>query len=332
MMKLTCHLQALANNMQSCQSYLRGVSGFLAKEESFLAPTLEFLRLNQSNGNLKDFCINYETSLDPYNATPSPLPSSMESTAAVFFTATFVWNDILCAAAEIRIPDAEAKYRLLLAEDAFSSVLREVTGCGAWALSNIMDITSLEISKRDQLSDGTLSVRDLVHRSCKIEAALEREMRKLPSHSSSPSDCSSESDDNQPSPDRAIRARVFGHAAIIYLNTVVSGALTCVPEIHQNICQILPSWEMLSAANNLKYLAWAYSTTASLALRSQRPVFQAIVANLPLLDAGTGILRGCRSGVEECWKEIDRHAPNTSSVPCDWREVYKKANLSFIFV
>ncbi|KAJ4163626.1 hypothetical protein LMH87_005343 [Akanthomyces muscarius] len=124
-------LEALANNMQSCQSYLRGVSGFLAKEESFLAPTLEFLRLNQPNGNLKDFCINYETSLDPYNATPSPLPSSMESTAAVFFTATFVWNDILCAAAEIRIPDAEAKYRLLLAEDAFSSVLREVTGCAS---------------------------------------------------------------------------------------------------------------------------------------------------------------------------------------------------------
>lgn len=322
--------------MQSCQSYLSGVSEYLAEERSFLGPTLDFLRHDESNG------LGNPTSEDPYvsqgalsgpkRAAPPPMSSSMEYTAAVFFTATFVWNDILCAAAETRIPNSETKYRNLLAEDAFSSVLREITGCDAWVLGIIMDVTVLEISKRSQVSDGVLSVRDLVHRACKIETAVEHEMGKLPNLTGSSSECSTESDCSQPLSDHAIRARVFGHAALIYLNTVVSGALTGVPEVNQNICQILPSWEMLSAATNFKHLAWAYSTTASLAAPSQRPVFREIMTNVSLLSAGAGILRDFRSGVEECWKEIDRHAPNTSNVPCDWREMHKKANLSFIFV
>ncbi|TQW08253.1 PRO1A C6 Zink-finger protein [Cordyceps javanica] len=335
-MKLRRDFQALGNNKQSCQFYLGGVSDFLVEQESVLGQVLDFLRLDQSNNfsgaALRERHVDSGAASCPSHVAASLSPSVMEQTAALFFIAAFVWNDILCAAAEGRTPALETFYRNLLAEDAFSSVLREITGCDAWVLRNIMEITALEIRKRTQLSNGTLSVRDLVHRACKIEAALQQEMEHLSNHDSNPSEHPNDADHSHTPSDHAIRARVFGHAALIYLNTVISGALTGVPEIHQNICQILSSWEMLSAATNFKYLAWAYCTTASLATRSQRPVFRDIMTNLSLLDAGSGIVQEFGGCVEECWKEIDKHAPTTSNVPCDWREVHKGAYLGFVFL
>ncbi|KAM3513504.1 hypothetical protein MY11210_002892 [Beauveria gryllotalpidicola] len=152
--------------MQSCQSYLRAVSQFVAEDESFLDQTLNFPDFHQSDcapgEKSTGFSVNIEPIVGSGHAPPSPLPSSMEQTAAVFFTATFVWHDILCAAAETRAPRLETKFRSFLTEEAFCSSLREITGCNPWILSSIMDITALETIKRKQLSHGAISMRDLV--------------------------------------------------------------------------------------------------------------------------------------------------------------------------
>ncbi|EQL03797.1 PRO1A C6 Zink-finger protein [Ophiocordyceps sinensis CO18] len=329
-------LEALGNNMRSCRLYLRRVAQFVTDQGHLLDSTLAFLAPDQHSPSAAAPSTGPAATSSPtpdlMHAAPTPYPSAMEHTAAVFFAATFVWNDVLCSAAEKKMPNTANGYRKLLAEEAFSSALKDITGCEAWVLSTVMDITALEISKRNQSAQGNLSVRDLVHRAGKIEGALEQEIARLPSDISPATQHPCGAHGSKSFSRHVIRTRIFGHAALIYLNTVVSGALTGVPEIHQSIVRILPSWETLSTATSPKYLAWAYSTSASLATGSQRHVFRQVMANMSLLDAGAGILREFQHGVEECWKETDKHRSSPANVPCDWREIHKRSNLNFLFV
>ncbi|KAG8426990.1 hypothetical protein J3459_007614 [Metarhizium acridum] len=88
-----------------------------------------------------------------------------------------------------------------------------------------------------------------------------------------------------------IQTLIHGHAILIFLNTVVSGALTGVPEIHQSINRAMQAWDMLPATANPRYLAWAYSTSAGLATGSRRDVFRNVVARMSHLDVDTESLQ-----------------------------------------
>jgi hypothetical protein len=254
----------------------------------------------------------------------------MELKAAVFFASVFVWNDILCSAVGKKIPCAAEIHRKFLADDQFSSAFRNITGCETWIMMAIMDVTSLEIKKTEQVAQGNLSIRELVSQANKIEGTVEREMVRLSNGIGSQHSQGEPSDKN--SPHYLIQSFIFAHAVLIYLNTVVSGALTRVPEIHQSINRAIPLWEMLPSTMDPNYLAWAYSTSASLATGSQREVFRNVVAQMSHLDVGVGSLREFSHGVEESWKETDKHGSDHNNIPCDWREIHKRANLNILFV
>ncbi|KAG8427040.1 hypothetical protein J3459_007587 [Metarhizium acridum] len=128
-----------------------------------------------------------------------------------------------------------------------------------------------------------------------------------------------------------IQTLIHGHAILIFLNTVVSGALTGVPEIHQSINRAMQAWDMLPATANPRYLAWAYSTSAGLATGSRRDVFRNVVARMSHLDVDTSLCK-FNHGAEECWKETDKYGSNHCNVTCDWRDIHKRANLNILFV
>ncbi|KAJ3496315.1 hypothetical protein NLG97_g2747 [Lecanicillium saksenae] len=318
--------------MQSYRQYLRDLPQFLAEEEQATEDASQCSHLETGQPPIAPAPNETPSSRTTMLAWHSVFPSKMEQSAANFFTAMFAWNEVLSSAAQAKIPEPQTKLRTFFADSSFSSVLKNITGCDAWILGSIMDVTALEVSKRHQLSNGSLSVRGLVSQASKIEAALELQMKKLSRYGINSQDPYDEFDHDHLPPEQSVRPRILGHAIIIYLNTVVSGALSGVPEIHQSICEVLPLWEKLSATPDCKYLTWAYSTTASLAAGSQRPAFKKFITNTLLLSTGASTLRYFRASVEECWKEIDRHAPNASNVPCDWRDMHMRENMSFIFL
>lgn len=92
-------------------------------DATLLDRTLNFPHLRQPacapGEESAEFGVNIELFFGSRHASPSPLPSSMKQTAATFFTANFVWNDIICAAAESRKPSVETRVCSFLTQETF---------------------------------------------------------------------------------------------------------------------------------------------------------------------------------------------------------------------
>jgi hypothetical protein len=254
----------------------------------------------------------------------------MDIDAETFFSAKFIWNDILCSAVEKKMPASADLYRKLLADEAFSTAFKDTIGCETWIMTAILDITSLEIKKSEQTSQGSLSIHGLVSQANRVECVVDREMIRLSSLSQRPRPQVARNDETVPHD--ITQSIVYGHAVLIFLNTVVSGALAGVPEIHQSIARAISSWEMIPPMMNPKHLSWAYSTSASLATGSQREVFRNVVARMSGLNVDLHGLREFHHGVEQCWEETDRSNTTCCNIPCDWRYVHKRLNLDILFV
>ncbi|KHN99591.1 PRO1A C6 Zink-finger protein [Metarhizium album ARSEF 1941] len=325
-------LEALGRNMQSCKWFLERVTKVIVEQ-----PCLFHVGLACDPGQTEKSTspAQYTTPAElplrpePTLSVPISQPSPMQLEAEVLFVSTFMWNDILCSAVEKKRPCAAGIHRRLLTDDGFASAFKAINGCEAWVMIAIMNVTLLEIQKSEQVARGNLSIRELVSQADTIEGAVDREMARI--SNMSPPDAP-EGPGGGTVPQDLIQTLVYGHAILIFLNTVVSGALTGVPEIHQSISRAMKAWGMLPATINPKYLAWAYSTSASLATGSQRDVFRNVAARTSHLDVDTGSLREFSHGVEECWKETDKHGSGHGGVACDWREVHKRANLNILFV
>ncbi|KAK5991847.1 ustiloxin B cluster transcription factor ustR [Cladobotryum mycophilum] len=324
-------LEALGKNMRSCQLYLDRVGQFIAAQGCFLEATLVSGR-RERRASTTQLTTSGALPLTPdaSPSTPDMQPSPMEHKAAVFFSVIFIWNDILCTTIARKVPCAADVYRKLLADEEFSLAFKHMTGCETWNMIAIIDATALEMKKRMQLTQGNLSIRELVSQADKIQAAVESEIERLSSIPSPPQSHTQSNDET--SLNHASQSIVFGHAVLIHLNTIVSGALSGVPEIHQSIDRAIPAWEMLLPTINPKYLAWAYCTSASLATGSHRDVFRRTVAELPMLEVGVSSLREFKHVVEECWKETDRRSSDHSNSPCDWKDVLQRSNLNILFV
>ncbi|KAH0596112.1 hypothetical protein MHUMG1_05973 [Metarhizium humberi] len=251
-------LEALGKNIRSCQSYFGRVTQVILEQGCLFHAGLAC-----HLGQPKEAPTHYTTpELSPWCAelalsAPIPQPSRMELEAEALFVSVFIWNDILCSAVEKKMACAAGMHRKLLTDDGFSSAFQAITGCEAWAMVAIMDITSLEIQKSEQEAQGNLSIRGLVSQADTIEGAVDREMARISNMMLPKSP--DEPQDKAVVPHDLIQTLIYGHAILIFLNTVVSGALTGVPEINQSIGRAMQAWDMLPATANPRYLAWAYA-------------------------------------------------------------------------
>lgn len=276
----------------------------------------------------------------------------MERKALAFFTARLIWNDVILSSTRRTVPKAEKVYRrLLLAEAAnkrdqdttrqlaTASTLGALIGCESAVLLALLDSSVLGAWRLGEEAAGSLSIRALVGRADKIEAAVESEIarlsRLLPTAegtSSSPSSSGVAStksvDTGRYHVDTVMHSLILAHAILTDLHQIVSGPRSSVPEIGDSISRAISSaWSLRRKQHNKadqleRILAWPFCVAASLAKGDQRNAFREIIAMWEKGDESTsgGDVQQLKSIIEQCWAF-------TSSSNCrDWKDVVQRSN------
>lgn len=288
----------------------------------------------------------------------------MEREALAFFTARLIWNDILLSSTRRTVPTAEKVYRRLLLADAkdlgpglpatgstaarplMAAVpFRELTGCESAVMLAHLDVCGLSAWRDREEAAGSLSIRALVARADKIEAAVEGEITRLSGLlsqlSSSKATISSSGGtakrirvESGKSGETAvvINSLIFAHAALTDLYQTLSGPRSNVPEIGESISRAIASaWSLRqvqcgNGAGLDKILAWPFCVTASLAQGQDRDVFQEILTmSEDLGESSSGIgVQQLKPIIEQCWA-------GSSSNYRDWKEVVRRSNQYGVF-
>lgn len=284
----------------------------------------------------------------------------MERKALAFFTTRLVWNDIILSSTRRTIPKAERVYRKLLLADVATNRGHEntinsttntfmaagfsfwdLTGCEGAVLLAMLDASVLGAWRLGEEAAGSLSIRALVGRADKIEAAVEGEITRLskllpPAESAS----SSSQSDRKTSPedfDTIIHSLIFAYAILTDLHQIVSGPRASVPEIGDSIGRAISSaWSLWQeqqpgkgdgGARLKRILAWPFCVAASLAKGDQRDVFRKIISISENEDGSTsaGDVQQLKSITEQCWA--------SSSSNCrDWKDVVQRSNQFGVFL
>lgn len=333
------HLEATSGNIQDCQNHIDAAARLLLEHETALITEAHRL-------------------------------TDMERKALAFFTTRLVWNDILLNSTRRTIPKAEKVYRRLLLTDAANnrghgtaitsnttpllaagSSFWDLTGCEGAVLLAMLDASVLGAWRLGEEVAGSLSIRALVGRADKIEAAVEGEIERLSrllppteSNSSSSSSDSAPAKSKQTVPDdfdTVIHSLIFAHAILTDLHQIVSGPRASVPEIGDSISRAISSaWSLRQeepgqhhqgggggGAGLKRILAWPFCVAASLAKGDQRDVFREIIARSENGDGSTsgGDVQQLKSIIEQCWA--------SSSSNCrDWKDVVQRSNQFGVFL
>lgn len=319
--------QATSGNIQECQNHIDAAARLLLEHETALVT-------------------------EAYRLT------DMERKALTFFTARLIWNDVILSSIRRTIPKAEKVYRrLLLAEAtnnreqettrvlATTSTFRDLIGCDNAVLLALLDASVLGAWRLSEEAAGSLSIRALVGRAGKIEAAVEDEIARLSrllppaeGNSSSPSSSGGQStkavETGRDHLDTVVQSLIFAHAVLTDLHQIVSGPRSSVPEIVESISRAISSaWSLRrkqhNKANGLnRILAWPFCVAASLAKGDQRDLFRDIIVTSEKGDQPTssGDVQQLKSIVEQCW------AFTTSSSGRDWRDVVQRSNQFSVFL
>lgn len=294
------------------------------------------------------------------------LLTDMERKALAFFTTRLVWNDIILSSTRRTTPKAEKVYRKLLLADAATNrghettingtantlmaaglSFRDLTGCEGAVLLAMLDASVLGAWRLGEEAAGSLSIRALVGRADKIEAAVEGEITRLsrllpPAESaSSPSQSgTAPTKSRKTSPedfDTIIHSLIFAYAILTDLHQIVSGPRASVPEIGDSIGRAISSaWSLWQeqqpgkgdgGAGLKRILAWPFCVAASLAKGDQRDVFRKIISISENGDGSTsaGDVQQLKSITEQCWA--------SSSSNCrDWKDVVQRSNQFGVFL
>lgn len=314
--------QATSGNIQDCQNHIDAAARLLLEHETALVT-------------------------EAYRLT------DMERKALAFFTARLIWNDVILSSTRRTVPKAEKVYRrLLLAEAAnkrdqdttrqlaTASTLGALIGCESAVLLGLLDASVLGAWRLGEEAVGSLSIRALVGRAGKIEAAVEGEIARLSrllppaegTSSSSPSSSgvasTKSAETGQDHLDNVIHSLIIAHAVLTDLHQIVSGPRSSVPEIGDSISRAISSaWSLRRKQHNKadqleRILAWPFCVAASLAKGDQRNAFREIIAMWEKGDESTsgGDVQQLKSIIEQFWAF-------TSSSNCrDWKDVVQRSN------
>lgn len=222
--------------------------------------------------------------------------------------APLAWTDILASVTEGRASAFLSLYRRLLAGEATTDdrYLREtVMGCDSTTRLAIAEIVALSEWKDHQCLSGTLSIRELLHRSSSIERLLsEREARET-------------FDD----PARRLVADAFFHGAQVLLATVVNGCHPHVEEIASAVAETLLALSALDAAGIAadRALVFPITIAGAHAQDHQREAFASRFDRCRLgPDADFGNTRNALRLMHSVWARRDRAQPGEE---VHWRRV-----------
>ncbi|KAH7180032.1 fungal-specific transcription factor domain-containing protein [Fusarium flagelliforme] len=196
--------------------------------------------------------------------------------------------------------------------------LEEITGCQAWVLLAISDISTLSRWKTDQMMSGELSRTELISRASSIDEVLHKGLERIDRHGER--DQSSESSrplesllnqlgspSGQPYDSSAGRlplTRIWIHAARTYLLSVKLDGATKASELQTSVEQATSSFGMVTSTPWLRWLAWPLCVTGVNASKEQRPAVRGIIDSMCSLKA-FGTIRSTFDIIEKVWQSQD---------------------------
>ncbi|KAI0097907.1 fungal-specific transcription factor domain-containing protein [Nemania sp. FL0031] len=221
-----------------------------------------------------------------------------DQSAYQFYTAHLLYIDIIAATTRGEAPRLQKYHPELLTPqgqgDAQPRIrLGEYIGCHSWAMLEIASIASLAAWKRAQQSSGSLSMVELVQRTCAIEGRLQQHLSSLPNISASASSASNIYDPSAHHPvtpysgfhemaaDYAARAtpavdlhtRIWAQAAVTYLHVIASGLQPTLPEVRASVGATIELFRALPSPLALRTLIWPFAVTGCLAVGGEQEAF-----------------------------------------------------------
>ncbi|RBR07077.1 uncharacterized protein FIESC28_10823 [Fusarium coffeatum] len=163
--------------------------------------------------------------------------------------------------------------------------LEEITGCQAWVLLAIGDISTLSRWKTDQMLSGELSRTELISRASSIKEVLHKGLEKIGRNDESCENSESVrplasllnqlgSPSGQPcdsSGGSLPLTRIWIHAARTYLISVKLDGDIKASELQTSVEQAISSFGMVTSTPWLRWLAWPLCVIGVNASKEQRP-------------------------------------------------------------
>lgn len=215
------------------------------------------------------------------NRIPSPDQAGFQ-----FSSALVVFDDIIASVILQEQPKLYRYYRSLLSGiDGINKPLinlESVLGLKNDTLVQIGEIATLEAWKRQCSEAGNLDVTELVHRATAVKESLVAILMHLDTDSGTVPDADQSLLDafNQPPTQGSLVTRVWTHAALIYLSTVVSGWQTACTDVRSNVSRILELLKCLTSPALLRTMAWPICVAGCLAEPAEETHFCRIIRTL----------------------------------------------------
>ncbi|KAM0193503.1 hypothetical protein ACHAPI_007572 [Fusarium lateritium] len=196
--------------------------------------------------------------------------------------------------------------------------LEEITGCQAWVLLAVSDISTLSRWKTDQMMNGELSRTELISRATLIEEVLHNglenkhghynrdqnsdQIRPLESLLNQSGSAYGQPDDL--SKGRLSLTRIWIHAARTYLLSVKLDGDSKVSELQASVEQAINSFGGVTSSTWLRWLAWPLCVTGVFASKQQRPAVRKIIESMSNVKT-FGTIRTAFDIMENIWQNQD---------------------------
>ncbi|KAH8658415.1 fungal-specific transcription factor domain-containing protein [Xylariales sp. PMI_506] len=192
------------------------------------------------------------------------------------------------------------------------SKLRDMLGCEDWVMNTMLDIAVLKEWKYQRQLSGTLSLRELAHRSGTIESRLSEGLAAMTTSPASIQELPVSATEEQ----KRIITNIFMNASLLYLHIVVSGFYPNLPEIRHGVLQTLEALEYMRKHSTINIPSWPLCVSGCLALESEYPRFRALSPPHKTGQHPLVLTKWTLDIIEECWKS--RSAQAEGEETCDW--------------
>ncbi len=255
--------------------------------------------------------------------------SHWQTAALRFLRPVVVWFDLLSCASTGAAP--QMPYRALLEDNAVD--LESVMGCQNWVMKAIGDLADLHAWKSHARQSGTLSMPHLVSRSREIELRLEQGLDSLDLPSSLSAEKLASPTFGLPfekprSSTSKLVTSIFATGALVYLHTIVSGALCALPEMQQAVSRTEIAIGRMLDPQMIRGLIWPICITACMAGPKQQQVFERALRMAIGSSRDFGNCETALQILEKCWRirELDRNRE------CDWRTAMTEMGICVLLV
>ncbi|KIW10489.1 hypothetical protein PV08_11453 [Exophiala spinifera] len=265
---------------------------------------------------------NFEAFMNKLGPSTWVLPAqciqvpSAEQSAFRFSSSLLLLDDIIASTALQEEPALYAFHQsLLTSNDGLEPLIQLDTaiGCQNWVFLEIGKVAALDAWKTQCKKNGNLDVIELVHRATVIKECLMSHLRELERNSRNMQGGGNDLMDiftvdchhpfKPPPSQTSLITRVWAHAALVYLFTVVSGWQPASDDIRYHVCS---SIELLTyhmpSPTLLRTMVWPFCVTGCLAEPAQESQLRGIVECLrpPSLF---GTVRKAFEIMESVWRK-----------------------------